>query len=111
MNVPALYTPLDMTTGHGPWPPVGYAPPPVGASANVFLNRKQVHKVGDQTLPHFHLPPDVHTDVISTGSVSVFINKKPMAVVGSLLMSRFGPAGQVAAFGATSVFVDNRGGS
>lgn len=110
MNIPSLYTSFDMTSGHGPWPPVGYAPPPAGASANVYINSRQVHRVGDKTLPHFHLPPDVHTDTISTGSKSVFVNKKPMAVIGSLLTSKYGPAGIVAGFGATSVFVDSRGG-
>jgi uncharacterized Zn-binding protein involved in type VI secretion len=109
MDIPALYTPSDMTSGHGPWPPVGYGPPPQGASNNVFINKKNVHHVGNQTLPHFHLPPDVHTDKISTGSKTVFVNKTPMAVIGSLLTSRYGPAGQVAAFGATSVFVDTKG--
>lgn len=108
MDIPALYTPEDMTSGHGPWPPVGYSPPPQGASGDVFINSKHVHRVGDQTLPHQHLPPDIHTDSISTGSPSVFVNKKPMAVIGSLLTSQYGPAGQVAAFGANSVFVDSK---
>jgi hypothetical protein len=31
-----------------------------------------------------------------------------MAVIGSLLTCQYGPAGQVAAFGATSVFVDSK---
>ena len=108
MNIPALYTPADMTSGHGPWPPVGYTPPPGGASANVFINTKNVHRVGDKTLPHVHLPPDVHFDTISTGSKSVYVNKQPMAIIGSLLTCQYGPAGQVAAFGANSVFVDTK---
>jgi len=108
MQLPALYTPGDITSGHGPWPPVGYAPPPTGASANVFINKTQVHRVGDKTLPHFHLPIDVHIDTIQTGSKSVYVNKKPMAIIGSLLICKFGPAGQVAAFGANSVFVDTK---
>jgi uncharacterized Zn-binding protein involved in type VI secretion len=108
MDIPALYTPEDMTSGHGPWPPVGYSPPPDGASANVFINKKNVHRVGDKTLLHVHLPQDIHSDTISTGSKTVYVNKKPMAIIGSLLTSQYGPAGQVAAFGAATVFVDKK---
>jgi uncharacterized Zn-binding protein involved in type VI secretion len=112
MDIPALYTVEDMTSGHGPWPPVGYFPPPAGASENVFINSRNVHKVGDQTLPHTHLPPDTHTDRISTGSLTVFVNKKPMAFIGSLLVAgppiNGIPAGQVAALGANSVFIDSK---
>ena len=108
MNIPALQTPEDMTSGHGPWPPVGYLPPPVGSSTSVFINKRSVHKVGDTTIPHFSMPSDVHSDVITTGSATVFVNQKPMAVIGSLLTCIYGPAGVVAAFGATSVFVDTK---
>lgn len=108
MDIPALYTPQDITSGHGPWPPVGYLPPPKGASGDVFINGKNVHRVGDKTLPHQHLPPDIHSDTISTGSRSVYVNKQPMAIIGSQLISQFGPAGQVAAFGANSVFLDSK---
>jgi uncharacterized Zn-binding protein involved in type VI secretion len=108
MDVPALYVPVDMTSGHGPWPPVGYIAPPQGASDNVFINGKNVHRVGDETIVHTHLPPDVHTDKIFTGSPTVFVNKKPIAIVGSQLISKFGPSGQVAALGANSVFIDSK---
>lgn len=108
MELPALYTPQDMTSGHGPWPPIGYAPPPAGASTNVFINGQLVHRVGDTTIPHFSLPIDVHTDVISTGSTNVYVNNKPMAKIGSLLTCIYGPAGIVAAFGATSVFLGGK---
>ena len=106
-NTPALYTPFDMTTGHGPWPPVGYT----GASPNVQINGRFVHKVGDTTLPHFAsipVPPDLHSDTISTGSPTVMVNGTPMAVIGSLLTSPVGPAGAVAAFGASTVVVDSK---
>ncbi len=110
-QIPALYVPQDTTAGHGPWPPVGYVAPPVGASGNVFINKKNVHRVGDKTLPHFYLlpsPPDLHQDTISTGSTSVYVNKKPMAVIGSQLTSPVGPAGTVAAYGARNVYVDSK---
>ena len=110
-TTPALYAPFDMTTGHGPWSPVGYLPPPAGASANVIINGRNVHKVGDTTLPHFAalpIPPDLHSDTISTGSPTVMVNGTPMAVIGSLLGSPVGPAGIVAAFGALTVVVDSQ---
>lgn len=106
-NTPALYTPFDMTTGHGPWAPVGY----IGASLNVIINGRNVHKVGDTTLPHFAalpIPPDLHSDTISTGSPSVMVNGTPMAVIGSLLTCPLGPAGVVAAAGAFNVVVDSQ---
>jgi len=109
-TTPALSMVLDMTTGHGPWPPVGFLPPPVGASANVIINGRNVHKVGDTTLPHFALlptPPDLHFDTISTGSPTVVVNGTPMAVIGSLLGSPVGPAGIVTGFGALTVVVDS----
>lgn len=110
---PALSTPVDMTTGHGPWNPVGYLPPPQGYSADVFIEGKPVHKVGDTTLPHFAILPapppagDLHSDTISTGSPTVFVNGTPMAVIGSELTCVFGPAGKVAAEGAVTVKVDS----
>ena len=97
---------MDMTTGHGTLPPVGYT----GASPNVQINGRFVHKVGDTTLPHFAsrpVPPDLHSDTISTGSPTVMVNGTPMAVIGSLLTSPVGPAGAVAAFGAFTVVVDS----
>lgn len=107
-STPALYTPFDMTTGHGPWPPVGY----ISASPNVMINGRFVHKVGDTTLPHYaalSIPPDLHSDTISTGSPTVMVNGTPMAVIGSLLTSPVGPAGVVAAAGAFTVVVDSQG--
>lgn len=110
-QIPALYVPEDMTAGHGPWTPVGYAEPPVGASEDVFINNKNVHRVGDKTLPHYYLipsPPDLHQDEILTGSATVYVNNKPMALIGSQLTSPVGPAGTVAAYGARSVYVDSK---
>tara|TARA_B100000902_G_scaffold387518_1_gene431782 strand:- start:326 stop:715 length:390 start_codon:yes stop_codon:yes gene_type:complete len=121
-TTPALSMVLDMTTGHGPWCPVGFLPPtptppgapspvPSGSSLNVIINGRNVHKVGDTTLPHFALlpvPPDLHSDTISTGSPTVMVNGTPMAVVGSLLGSPVGPAGIVSGFGALTVVVDSK---
>ena len=121
-TTPALSMYLDMTTGHGPWCPVGFietvptptgaaTPVPTGASPNVIINGRNVHNVGNTTLPHFALlpaPPDLHSDTISTVSPTVMVNGTPMAVVGSVLGSPVGPAGIVTGFGAFTVVVDSR---
>jgi uncharacterized Zn-binding protein involved in type VI secretion len=125
-TIPALYHPLDLTTGHGPWCPVGFipiaptpadakVPVPTGASANVIINGRNVHKVGDVTLPHFALlpiPGDLHSDTIGTGSPTVFVNGTPMAVVGSVVASPVGAyGGVITGYGALTVQVDSKGGS
>lgn len=100
---PALYSPADLTSGHGPWPPTGYQPPPVGASPNVMINGLFVHRVGDQTLPHYSVlpvPPDLHPDVISTGYPKVLVNGTPIAITG---MSILTPAGVVNGLSSVNV--------
>lgn len=102
---PALYTPADVTSGHGPWPPVGYTPPPTGASEDVMMNGAFVHRVGDTTLPHYAylpIPPDLHSDVIVTGEPSVLVNGRPIAIQG---LSFLAPSGIVAGFAAVDVIV------
>lgn len=99
---PALYTPADQTTGHGPWLPVGFLPPPAGASANVFINSLPAHKVGDITLPHLVLPPDIHPDVIDTGHPTVFVNRTPIAIAGASILA---PGGVVTGLAAINVLV------
>ena len=107
---PALYSPSDVTTGHGSWPPVGYLSPPVGASPNVLINGLLSHRVGDVTLPHFSalpVPPDLHSDVIATGAPNVYVNGRPIAIVGlSTLGSPVGPAGVVAGLASINVIVN-----
>jgi uncharacterized Zn-binding protein involved in type VI secretion len=103
-NLPALYTIGDTTTGHGPFPPVGY--PPSGCSPNVYINSKNVHKVGDNTLPHDSIKIDTHLDTIATGSTSVYVNGSPIAINGkSLLLCPFGPGGTVGGISANNVYV------
>ena len=102
---PAIYLSSDVTSGHGSWPPVGYAPPPAGASANVMMNGAFVHKVGDVTLPHYAflpVPPDLHSDVIVTGEPSVLINGSPVAIQG---LSFLAPSGIVAGMSTLDVIV------
>lgn len=109
-NKPAVYGAQDRTTGHGGFPPVGYQVPGIGCSPNVFIGGKNVHRVGDQTLPHFQRAPipgaDLHFDTISTGSLTVFVNNAPMAIIGrSELTSPYGPAGVVSSIGGEGVIL------
>lgn len=99
---PALYAPSDVTTGHGCFPPVGYLPPPVGASPNVIINGLNSHRVGDVTNPHTCSGADIHSDVISTGDPTVLVNGRPIAIIGLSILS---PAGVVAGYGAVNVLV------
>lgn len=103
---PALNTPIDVTTGHGCWPPVGYLPPGPkigsGASSNVIINGWPVHRVGDLTKPHFCTPLDIHPDVILTGDPTVLVNGSPIAITGLSLLS---PAGIVAGQSSIDVVV------
>ena len=97
---PALYSPADITPGHGCWFPVGYVPPPVGASANVIMNSLPVHRVGDLTIPHFCTKEDIHPDVIATGYLPVLVNRRPVAIAGVSILA---PAGIVQGFQAVTV--------
>jgi len=99
---PALYAPSDVTTGHGPYPPVGYLPPPVGASPNVMINGLLAHRVGDVTIPHACIGPDIHSDVIATGDPTVLVNGTPIAIVG---LSYLAPSGVVAGLSSIDVIV------
>lgn len=109
---PALYTPADVTSGHGAWPPVGYREPPIGASPDVFINGANAHRVGDLTLTHYSrlpVPPDLHFDVISTGENSVLVNGFPIAIQGLSILAPSdisgGFAGFVSGFAAIDVIV------
>lgn len=99
---PALYTPADVTTGHGCFPPTGYLPPPVGASSDVFIHLAPVHRVGDVTIPHLCSGPDIHPDVIATGFPTVLVNTKPIALFGASILA---PGGIVAGLSAINVYV------
>lgn len=99
---PATYNGADVTTGHGCWPPVGYTPPPLGASPNVKMNLGLAHRVGDVTLPHFCTPLDIHPDVIATGYPRVLVNGRPVAITG---VSALAPGGLVAGWSTFNVIV------
>lgn len=99
---PALYSTADQTTGHGYWSPVGFLEPPIGASINVKINGLNAHHVGNVTIPHTMLGPDLHPDVISTGYPTVLVNKTPIAIPGLSLLK---PGGIVTGFAAINVLV------
>jgi len=103
----ALHSPIDVTTGHGCWPPVGYLPPgPIagtsGSSSNVIINGLFTHRVGDLTIPHFCNPLDIHPDVIINGDPTVLVNLSPIAIQGVSILA---PAGLVSGQAATTVHV------
>ena len=103
---PALYNPSDLTTGHQCWPPVGYLPPPLGASPNVLMNSSLVHKVGDSTIIHScpTIPFIPHPDIISTGFPTVLVNGTPVALQGTSVLTSLGvPTGIVAGLATTNV--------
>lgn len=105
---PALYSPSDLTTGHQCWPPVGYVPPPLGASPNVLMNLALVHRVGDTTIIHScpTAPFIPHPDIISTGFPTVMVNSRPVAIQGASVLTSLGvPTGIVAGLGTTNVIL------
>jgi|TARA_B100001094_G_scaffold226252_1_gene220637 uncharacterized Zn-binding protein involved in type VI secretion len=60
-------------------------PAPEGFAANVLINGRPAHHVGntfiEHTIPTFP-PPPIHPDVILTGHATVWIGGGPAAVVG-----------------------------
>lgn len=57
-------------------------------SANVIVNGRNVHRVGDESEPHTAPsipPPPPHPEFIVAGdvSVSVFVNERPFAPLGA----------------------------
>lgn len=88
---PALYAGADLTTGHDVFPPVGFVPPPIGASSNVIINGRFAHHAGNKTIIHFApnpLFPPPHQDVIRTGFPTVLVNG---GMVASLSLSVLTP--------------------
>lgn len=77
--MPAVHRLSDICTGHGCWPPR----PNVGASADVFVNGRGVHRVGDPWAAHTCPSiPETHSSVMGGGSATVFVNGRPAARVG-----------------------------
>ena len=94
----------DPINGHGVHPPPIPLPPPAGASSNVFVNGRSVHHVGNTCIPHFGvlpIPPDLHPDILSTGSPTVFVNKKPMS---RILVDTFAPGFNIIMGGSYNVW-------
>ena len=63
--------------------PCGAAPrPSSSASPNVYVNSKNVHRLGDAWVPHACPNSSPHGAVTSSGSGTVFVNGKPIARAG-----------------------------
>ena len=59
-------------------------PAPVGVSANVIINGRAAHHVGNTFIEHtipLIPPPPLHSDVIISGHSTVWINGGPAAVL------------------------------
>jgi uncharacterized Zn-binding protein involved in type VI secretion len=94
----------DPINGHGIHPPPIALPAPQGASSSVYVNGRPVHHVGNTCIPHFGflpIPPDLHPDILATGSPTVFANGKPLARV---LVDVFAPGGNIIMGGSYNVF-------
>ncbi len=69
----------DKCSGHGCWPPR----PNNQASADVLVNGKGWHRVGDHWMAHTcPLIPETHDSVAATGSGTVFVNGKSACRIG-----------------------------
>jgi len=58
-------------------------PAPAGVSANVYINGRAAHHVGNQFVEHtipMIPPPPLHSDVIISGHPTVWINGAPAAM-------------------------------
>ena len=69
--MPAAVRLGDACTGHGPFPPRAN----VAASANVIINGKGAHRVGDSWATHCS-PTSCHGGAQAAGSPNVFVNGK-----------------------------------
>lgn len=92
--MPAAVRLGDVCSGHGPFPPRNN----ISASANVMINGKGAHRVGDAWDSHCD-PSSCHTGVEASGSGTVFVNGRPLARVGDQIN-----CGSTCAQGSTDVF-------
>lgn len=70
----------DTCTGHGPFPPRAN----VAASADVIINGKGAHRVGDAWAVHCS-PTSCHGGSEAAGSSNVFVNGQPLARIGDAI--------------------------
>ena len=76
----------------------------LGYSPDVFVNGREVHRVGDQFVEHtapLLPPPPPHSDVISdVGNIRILVNDKPIVGQGA----NIAPGGKVL-MGSYSVYM------
>ena len=92
--MPAVHLMGGSDTGHGCHPPR----PNVAGSPNVFVEKKQVHRVRDKWAPHC-CGPECHASELAEGSMTVFINGMGCGRIGDKV-----GCGSVCADGASTVF-------
>lgn len=99
--MPAVTRLGDTCTGHGCWP----SRPSTGASADVFVGGRPVHRVGDAWAPHTcPTIPETHGSVLAAGSPSVFVNGRAVGRIGDAVA-----CGSTVASGSPTVFADEGG--
>jgi uncharacterized Zn-binding protein involved in type VI secretion len=85
----------DSCTGHGSWPPRNN----VGASDDVFVNGRGVHRQGDGWAVHCNPAPQCHASTLASGSGTVYVNGRQMGRIGDPVA-----CGSVVAQGSGNVF-------
>ena len=85
----------DSCTGHGAFPPRSN----VGASSDVFVNGKAVHRETDPWGVHCDLIPTCHSGALQTGSATVFANGLQLGRIGDPV-----DCGSSVATGSNNVF-------
>ena len=95
--MPAVVRLGDVSCGHSCYPPR----PNDSASANVFVNGKGVHRVGDHWAVHCCPGGDCHDGVAVSGSPSVFVNGRAVCRVGDSIS-----CGDRMCEGSSNVFVN-----
>ena len=98
LNAPGMYANHDVHPIPQPKPGgLGYSP-------DVFVNGREVHRVGDQFVEHtapLLPPPPPHSDVISdVGNIRILVNDKPIVGQGA----NIAPGGKVL-MGSYSVYM------
>lgn len=93
--MPAVTRQGDGGTGHGAFPPRSST----SGSANVYVNGKPVHRVGDSWPVHCDPTPSCHAGSLAAGSPTVFANGSPIGRVGDPV-----DCGSAVAAGSPNVF-------
>lgn len=87
----------DLCTGHGPCYP---GRPAVAGSPDVFVNGRNVHRVGDAWAAHGCPKNPTHGSILAAGSSTVFANGLPIGRIGDPVA-----CGSSVATGSGDVFI------